>query len=80
MILVYHRFRCYVGPVHVAHYTETARRNGVLNAWAGTEHVYGTWGTPPFADETDRLLFRHRVSELVYGEPGLWWRDVEVLP
>jgi hypothetical protein len=77
---VYHRFRCYVGPVHVAHYTECARRNGVTDAWAGTEHVYGTWPSDPFTTETDRLVYQQRVAHLVYDTPmATGWRDVQIL-
>lgn len=76
-----YRFRCYVGPVHVAHYAAQARAAGLLNVGEGTEHVYGI--TPPIAfdpEYPDLAPLRQQIGEWVYGGPvAAVWRDVEIL-
>jgi hypothetical protein len=80
MITKYYRVRMYVGPVCIAHYAEQARRVGFVNVFEGTEHVHGTLSSPVLETETDRLVFRLKVGELIHGEPGpMWWRDVDIL-
>jgi len=77
----FYRVRVYVGPVHIEHYGAVAHKNGLTNLTLGTEHIYGTIAAEPLRNETDQLLLRHRVGELVYGEPGhvTAWRDVVIL-
>jgi len=77
----YYRIRVYVGPVHVEHYAETARANGLTNVFAGTAHVYGTFASETAETDTDKLVTRQRAGQLVYGEPchTTVWRDVEIL-
>jgi len=76
----FYRVRVYVGPVHVPHYAEQARRNGLSDVFEGTEHVLGTASAPALDTETDKLAFRNRVAELVYGASmTTGWRDVEIL-
>lgn len=76
-----YRFRCFVGPVHVAHYADTARRAGLLNVSAGTEHVYGITGPIKVDREYGDLTpLRQTIGEQVYGGPiAAVWRDVEIL-
>jgi hypothetical protein len=80
MITKYYVVKIYVGPVHVAHYADTARMAGLTDVIQGTEHVYGVIDAPALRDETDRLCLRQRVADLVYGAPmAAGWRDVDIL-
>lgn len=76
-----YRFRCYVGPVHVAHYAAQARKAGLLNIAEGTEHVYGV--TAPIVvdpEHTDLNPLRQTIAEQVYGgRIAAGWRDVDIL-
>jgi len=75
----YWKVRVYVGPVHVAHYAATARAAGLTEVLAGTEHVWAVAAGPDLQTETDRLVFRQRVADLVYGASmAAGWRDVEL--
>lgn len=75
----YYRVRIYVGPVHVASYAADAKRVGLADVWAGTEHVYGTYAAPPCRNETDRLCLRQRIGELLFPAQAVAWRDVELI-
>ena len=80
MTTKFYKVRVYVGPVHVEHYAAQARTHGFADVLAGTEHIYGVLDSPVLRDETDRLCFRQRVVDLVYGSPmAAGWRDVEIL-
>jgi hypothetical protein len=75
----YSLVRIYVGPVHLEWFVQQAIKAGWTNVWPGTAHVYGTVAHPPFQNLTDRQVFQHQQANLIYGEPGLWWKDVEIL-
>jgi hypothetical protein len=76
----YYKLRVYVGPVHVEHYAAEARRAGLTDVLAGTEHVYGTMASTPTASYGDELSLRQRAADAVYGAPmAAGWRDVEIL-
>lgn len=80
MRTTYYRVRVYVGPVHVAHYAQTARRAGMTDVGQGAEHVYATVSSPTLTTEGDRLVFRQRVADAVYDSPmAAGWRDVEIM-
>ena len=79
MTTKYYRVRVYVGPVHVEHYAAQARANGLVDVLAGTQHVWGVCASAELHTDSDRLCFRQRVADLVYGAPmAAGWRDVDV--
>lgn len=75
----YYKVRVYVGPVHVAHYATQAKAAGLTDVSEGTEHIWAIAASPVLETETDRLCFRQRIANAVYGSPmAAGWRDVEI--
>lgn len=79
-ITKYYRVRVYVGPVWVDYHATLARQAGMTEILEGTEHIHATVASSPLDTETDKLVFRERVGQLVYGQPNApRFRDVEII-